>query len=150
MPVLLDHAGRLDPDSLPAELASCARAQYRRMRHRHARDDIARLVSDVRELDTKLVTVEEAEGDPVREERRRIRRRRRLRLKAARLGRSRGGQTSKIHVAGDRKCRPLAFVLTAGQAADSPQFIPVLGKVRVRMPVGRPRTRPGAVAGDKA
>ncbi|TLQ43418.1 IS5 family transposase [Streptomyces marianii] len=95
-------------------------------------------------------TGQEAEGDPVREERRRIRRRRKLRLKAALLGRSRGGQTSKIHVVGDRKCRPLAFILTAGQAADSPQFIPVLGKVRVRMPVGRPRTRPGAVAGDKA
>jgi transposase len=44
----------------------------------------------------------------------------------------------------------LAFVLTAGQAADCPQFIPVLAKVRVPGPVGRPRTRPGAVAGDKA
>lgn len=95
-------------------------------------------------------TGQEVESDPGREERRRVRRRRRLRLKAALLGRSRGGQTSKIHVAGDRKCRPLAFILTAGQAADSPQFIPVLGKVRVRGPVGRPRTRPGAVAGDKA
>ncbi|MFD9285379.1 transposase [Streptomyces mirabilis] len=42
------------------------------------------------------------------------------------------------------------FVLTAGQAVDSPQFIPVLKKIRVRGPVGRPRTRPGAVAGDKA
>jgi hypothetical protein len=51
-----------------------------------------------------------------------------VRLKAALLGRSRGGQTSKIHVAGDRKCRPVAFILTVGQAADSPQFIPVLGK----------------------
>lgn len=71
-------------------------------------------------------------------------------MKAALLGRSRGGQTSKIHLAADRKCRPLAFVLTAGQAADSPQFIPVLKKVRVRGPVGRPRTRPDAVAGDKA
>lgn len=40
--------------------------------------------------------------------------------------------------------------MTAGQAADSPQFIPVLEKVRVRLPVGRPRTKPGAVAGDKA
>jgi len=40
--------------------------------------------------------------------------------------------------------------VTAGQAADSPQFIPVLKKVRIRLPVGRPRTRPGAVAGDKA
>lgn len=44
----------------------------------------------------------------------------------------------------------MALVLTAGQAADSPQFIPVLKKVRVRLPVGRPRTRPAAVAGDKA
>ncbi|GAA2846551.1 hypothetical protein GCM10010517_03290 [Streptosporangium fragile] len=40
--------------------------------------------------------------------------------------------------------------MTAGQAADSPQFVPVLEKVRVRGPVGRPRTRPGAVAADKA
>lgn len=71
-------------------------------------------------------------------------------MRAALLGRSRGGQTSKVHLACDRDCRPLAFVLTAGQAADSPQFVPVLGKVRVRGPVGRPRTRPDAVAGDKA
>ncbi len=71
-----------------------------------------------------------------REERRRIRRRRKLRLKAALLGRSRGGQTSKVHLAADRRCRPLAFVLTAGQAADGPQFIPVLDKVRIHGPVG--------------
>lgn len=83
-------------------------------------------------------------------ERRRVRRRRKLRLKQALLGRSRGGLTSKVHLAADRKCRPLAFVLTAGQAADSSQLIPVLKKVRVRLPVGRPRTRPGAVAADKA
>jgi hypothetical protein len=71
-------------------------------------------------------------------------------LKAALLGRSRGGLTSKIHLAADRRCRPIALILTAGQAADSPQFIPVLNKVRIRLPVGRPRTRPDAVAGDKA
>lgn len=71
-------------------------------------------------------------------------------MKEALLGRSRGGLTSKIHLAADRKRRPLSFVLTAGQDADSPQFIPVLKKIRVRMPVGRPRTRPGAVAADKA
>ncbi|MEY9988314.1 transposase [Streptomyces sp. V4I8] len=41
-------------------------------------------------------------------------------------------------------------MLTAGQAADSPQFIPVLKQLRVRGPVGRPRTRPEAVAADKA
>ncbi|OHV43636.1 transposase [Pseudofrankia sp. BMG5.36] len=73
-------------------------------------------------------------------------------MSAALLGRSRGGQTSKVHLAADRRCRPLAFVLTAGQAADCPQFIPVLAKVRVPVPgpVGRLRTRPGAVAGDQA
>ncbi len=42
------------------------------------------------------------------------------------------------------------LTLTVGQAADSPQFIPVLGKLRVRLTVGRPRTRPDAVAADKA
>lgn len=42
----------------------------------------------------------------------------------------------------------MAFTLTPGQAADSPQFVPVLAKVRGR--AGRPRTRPDAVAGDKA
>lgn len=66
------------------------------------------------------------------------------------LGRSRGGLTSKVHLASDPRCRPLAFVLTEGQAADSPQFVPVLDKIKVRGPVGRPRTRPAAVAGDKA
>ncbi len=71
-------------------------------------------------------------------------------MKAAGLGRSRGGLTSKVHLAGDRRRRPLAFVLTEGQAGDSPQFVPVLATVRVRGPMGRPRTRPGAVAADKA
>lgn len=64
-----------------------------------------------------------AEADPEREEQRRIRRRRKLRLKAALLGRSRGGQTSEVHLAADRNYRPPAFVLTEGQAADSPQFM---------------------------
>lgn len=54
-----------------------------------------------------------------------------------------------IDPADDRKRRPPAFLLTAGQAADSRwKFIPVLRKVRVRGPVGRPRTRPDAVAGS--
>ncbi|EIV91440.1 transposase [Frankia sp. QA3] len=44
----------------------------------------------------------------------------------------------------------MGFVVTAGQAADSPQFVAVLETVRVHGPVGRPRTRSGAVAGDKA
>lgn len=85
-----------------------------------------------------------------RERRRRVRRRRRARAGAAALGRSKGGLSSKIHLSADRRCRPLSFVLSAGQAGDSPQFEPVLRRVKVRGPVGRPRTRPDAVAADKA
>jgi len=62
----------------------------------------------------------------------------------------RGGLTSKVHRAAGRRRRPLAFVLTPGQAAGSPRFITVLEKVRVRGPVGRPRARPDAVAAGKA
>ncbi|MFL1426695.1 MULTISPECIES: transposase, partial [unclassified Nocardiopsis] len=94
-------------------------------------------------------TAQETAGTE-RARRRALRRRRRARCKAADLGRSRGGLTSKIHLAADRRCRPLSIVLTPGQAADSPRFIPVMDKIRVRGPVGRPRTRPGAAAGDKA
>ena len=79
-----------------------------------------------------------------------MRRRRRARLKAAELGRSRGGLTTKTHLAADRRCRPLSFVLTPGQAADNPRLVPVLERIKVRVPVGRPRTRPDAVAADKA
>ncbi|WP_181803250.1 transposase [Streptomyces shenzhenensis] len=53
-------------------------------------------------------------------------------------------------LAAERRRRPLSFVLTPGQAADSPRFVPVLEGIGVRGPVGRPRTRPGAVAADKA
>lgn len=41
-------------------------------------------------------------------------------------------------------------MLTPGQAADCPQFQTVLDKIRVPGPVGRPRTRPEAVAADRA
>nr|WP_306972161.1 IS5 family transposase [Streptomyces canus] len=77
-------------------------------------------------------------------------RRREARLRAAELGRSRGGLTSKVHLSADRHCRPLSFVLTPGQAADSLRFTAVLERIKVRGPVGRPRTRPAAVAADKA
>lgn len=86
----------------------------------------------------------------MREERRRIRRRRKVRLGAAALGRSRGGLTTKSHLAADRCCRPLSFVLTAGQAADGPRFTAVVERIKVRGPAGRPRTRPDAIAADKA
>lgn len=66
------------------------------------------------------------------------------------MGRSRGGLTSKVHLAADPRCRPLAFVLTPGQSGDSPRFRAVLSRIKVRGPIGRPRTRPEAVAADKA
>jgi transposase len=67
------------------------------------------------------------------------------------LGRSRGGLTTKIHLAAEGRCRPLAFVLTPGHYGDGPQFEQVLKQVSVpRAGVGRPRTRPDHVLADKA
>jgi transposase len=67
------------------------------------------------------------------------------------LGRSRGGVTTKIHLIADRRCRPHARVLTAGQRHDSVAFDAVLAGVRVRRRGrGRPRTRPDHLLGDKA
>jgi transposase len=45
----------------------------------------------------------------------------------------------------------MSIVITGGQRGDSPQFEPVLNKVRVpRIGPGRPRTRPNRVRADKA
>lgn len=67
------------------------------------------------------------------------------------LGRSRGGLTTKVHLAADGRCRPLALVLTAGQAGDTPAFIEVMAAVRVpRLGAGRPRVRLAAVLADRA
>ncbi|MCP9211480.1 IS5 family transposase [Streptomyces sp. NEAU-Y11] len=67
------------------------------------------------------------------------------------LGRSRGGLTTKLHLAVEQGQRPMSHVITAGQRGDSPQFEPVLKKVRVARPgSGRPRTRPDRVRADKA
>ncbi|WP_442813760.1 IS5 family transposase [Streptomyces sp. NBC_01558] len=67
------------------------------------------------------------------------------------LGRSRGGFTTKIHLAADGRCRPLALLLTPGHYGDGPQLAPVLEQIAVpRIGVGRPRTRPDHVLADKA
>ncbi|NMI55698.1 IS5 family transposase [Streptomyces sp. RLA2-12] len=67
------------------------------------------------------------------------------------LGRSRGGLTTKLHLAVEQGQKPMSIVITAGQRGDSPQFEPVLNKIRVpRLGPGRPRTRPGRVRADKA
>ncbi|WP_372479994.1 IS5 family transposase [Streptomyces griseocarneus] len=67
------------------------------------------------------------------------------------LGRSRGGLTSKIHLAVEQGQKPLSVVITAGQRGDSPQFERVLEAIRVpRLGLGRPRKRPDRVRADKA
>ncbi|MFE0256191.1 IS5 family transposase [Streptomyces sp. NPDC059010] len=67
------------------------------------------------------------------------------------LGRSRGGLSTKIHLAADGRARPLAFTVTAGQAGDAPAFETVMARIRVpRRGPGRPRTRPLAVLADRA
>ncbi|WP_424864378.1 IS5 family transposase [Streptomyces sp. SAI-163] len=66
------------------------------------------------------------------------------------IGRSRGGLTTRIHLAADGRCRPLAFHLTAGQVGDAPAFTEVMARLRVPRPRGRPRTRPDLVLADKA
>lgn len=67
------------------------------------------------------------------------------------LGRSRGGLTTKLHLAVEQGQKPMSIVVTAGQRGDSPQFEAVPGRVRVpRLRPGRPRTRPRRVRADKA
>ncbi|MEE1619321.1 IS5 family transposase [Brachybacterium sp. J153] len=66
------------------------------------------------------------------------------------VGRSRGGLSTKIHQLVDGHGLPLVALLTAGQARDSPMFLPLMAHLRVARPLGRPRTRPDAVRGDKA
>ncbi|MER6407065.1 IS5 family transposase [Streptomyces viridosporus] len=67
------------------------------------------------------------------------------------LGRSRGGLSTKVHLAADGGARPLAFTVTAGQAGDAPAFETVMSRIRVpRSGVGRPRTRPLVVLADRA
>jgi transposase len=67
------------------------------------------------------------------------------------LGRSRGGWTSKLHLACEQGRKPLAMLVTGGQRGDSPQFMRVLARIRVPRPGGgRLRTRPDRVLADKA
>lgn len=67
------------------------------------------------------------------------------------LGRSRGGWTTKTHLACEQGRKLMAMLITAGQRGDSPQFIGVLARIRVaRQGGGRPRTRPDRVLADKA
>ncbi|MFF4505174.1 transposase [Streptomyces sp. NPDC001401] len=67
------------------------------------------------------------------------------------LGRSRGGLTTKLHLAVEQGQKPMSIVITPGQRGHSPLFEAVLGRIRVpRLGPGRPRTRPRRVRADKA
>ena len=50
------------------------------------------------------------------------------------LGRSRGGLTTKLHLAGDGQGRPLGMLVTAGQRHESTQLEPLLDTIRVPRP----------------
>ena len=66
------------------------------------------------------------------------------------FGRSRGGWSTKTHLAVDQGRGLLAFHITGGQAGDSPEFTTVLEAIKVANPVGAPRRRPDRVLADKA
>ncbi|MEU9131855.1 IS5 family transposase [Kitasatospora sp. NPDC048540] len=67
------------------------------------------------------------------------------------LGRSRGGLTTKIHLAVDGRGLPLSIVLTPGNINDATAFSQVLDNIRIpRAVTGRPRTTPARLLGDKA
>jgi transposase len=67
------------------------------------------------------------------------------------LGRSRGGWSTKVHLAVDNAGYPLAALVTAGQAHDSPQMIPLLEAIAVpRLGGGRARQHPDRVLADRA
>src|SRR3954463_16624513 len=67
------------------------------------------------------------------------------------LGRSRGGLTTKLHLACEQGQKPLSIVVTPGQWGDRPQFVTVLEGIRVpRWGAGRARPRPDRVLADKA
>ena len=65
------------------------------------------------------------------------------------LGYSRGGFSTKQHLAFDGRGRPLALVLTGGQRHESPQLGAVLDGIRVPRRRGRPRKRPDDLALDR-
>ncbi|WP_327287871.1 transposase [Streptomyces sp. NBC_01198] len=67
------------------------------------------------------------------------------------LGRSRGGLTTKLHLAVEQGQKPLSLLVTVVQWQDSPRLQPVLDAIRVpRTGPGRPRTKPDRVRADRS
>ncbi|WP_296267041.1 IS5 family transposase [Pseudomonas sp. UBA6562] len=65
------------------------------------------------------------------------------------LGRSRGGLTTKIHLACDSNGFPLTVMLSPGEEADSRYFMPLLEQISLPGSRGRPRKRCRYVLADK-
>ena len=68
------------------------------------------------------------------------------------MGRSRGGFSTKVHLACDGKGRPLSVVVTAGERHGSTQLERLLDGVRVPHSEGlpdRPRKRPAHLIADR-
>jgi transposase len=66
------------------------------------------------------------------------------------LGKSRGGWSTKVHLRAEGTGKPLTILLTPGQQHESTLFEPLLDQGAVkRRGRGRPKLRPGRVAGDK-
>lgn len=66
------------------------------------------------------------------------------------LGRSRGGFSCKLHLICDGRGLPLSIGLTSGNVNDTIMLGPALREIRVpRRGLGRPRTRPTRLLGDK-
>ena len=64
------------------------------------------------------------------------------------IGRSRGGLTTKTHLVCDGKGRPLSFVVTGGQVADTIMLPTTMDQIRV-LTAGWPRRRPERLRADK-
>jgi putative transposase len=60
------------------------------------------------------------------------------------VGRSRGGLTTKIHALVDGGVRPVALLLSPGQAGDNPRLVPLLDTL------AQASHRPAHLLGDKA
>jgi len=60
------------------------------------------------------------------------------------IGRSRGGLTTKVHALADAGIRPVALLLSAGQAGDNPRLVPLLDAL------ARSGHRPAHLLADKA
>jgi transposase len=82
--------------------------------------------------------------------RRRLRKKGHIIFQNEALGRSKGGFTTKLHLACDGKGRLLAAMLTPGQQHDCTQLEPLLDAICVRRTgPGRPRKKPDYLLADR-